>query len=81
MNHIYKQENFGENWFTYPIFYSDMVKKFPHGSKFVEVGSWKGKSSSYMAVEIANSIKWSTECSKNHRCIDRICGSMARGQS
>ena len=57
MNHIYKQENFGENWFTYPIFYSDMVKKFPHGSEFVEVGSWKGKSSSYMAVEIANSNK------------------------
>ena len=34
-----------------------MVKIFPSGSRFVEVGSWKGKSSSYMSVEIANSNK------------------------
>jgi predicted O-methyltransferase YrrM len=34
-----------------------MVEKFPSGSKFVEVGSWKGKSSSYLAVEIINSKK------------------------
>ena len=57
MKHIYQQENFGEHWFTYPTLYSDMVKKFPCGSRFVEVGSWKGKSSSYMAVEIINSNK------------------------
>lgn len=57
MKHIYQQENFGENWFTYPTLYSDMVKKFTSGSRFVEVGSWKGKSSCYMAVEIANSNK------------------------
>ena len=55
--HIYKQSQFGENWFSYPNLYSDIVKKFPSGSKFVEVGSWKGKSSAYMAVEIANSNK------------------------
>ena len=57
MEHIYQQNNFGEDWFTYPNLYSDIVKKFPSGSKFVEVGCWKGKSSSYMAVEIANSQK------------------------
>ena len=34
-----------------------MVKSFPSGSKFVEIGSWKGKSSAFMAVEIANSHK------------------------
>jgi SAM-dependent methyltransferase len=57
MQHIHEQEQFGENWFTYPNLYKQMVDKFPSGSKFVEVGSWKGKSSAYMAVEIANSRK------------------------
>lgn len=57
LDHIYQQEQFGEDWFSYPNLYSDIVKQFPSGSKFVEVGSWKGKSSAYMAVEIANSEK------------------------
>lgn len=57
MNHIYQQEQFGENWFTYPNLYRSMVNEVESGSKFVEVGSWKGKSSAYMAVEIANSNK------------------------
>jgi predicted O-methyltransferase YrrM len=33
------------------------VEHSPNDAKFVEVGSWLGKSSSYMAVEIANSKK------------------------
>jgi len=57
MEHIYQQPQFGEDWFTYPEFYKQMVERFSSGSKFVEVGCWKGKSSSYMAVEIANSAK------------------------
>ena len=57
LEHIYHQEQFGENWFSYPNLYSDIVKQFPSGSKFVEVGSWMGRSTSYMAVEIANSKK------------------------
>lgn len=57
MNHIFDQSQFGEPWFSFPNLYSRMVEKFPSGSKFVEVGSWKGKSSAYMAVEIANSNK------------------------
>ena len=48
---------FGENWFSYPNLYKRVVEEFPSGSKFVEVGSWKGRSSSHMAVEIANSGK------------------------
>jgi len=52
--HIYQNPEFGENWFSYPKLYKSMVEKFPSGSKFVEIGSWKGKSSAYMAVEIAN---------------------------
>ena len=55
--HIYQNPEFGEDWFSYPELYKSMVEKFPSGSKFVEVGSWKGKSSAYMAVEIANSSK------------------------
>jgi len=57
MEHIYQNVNFGENWFSYPRLYSEVVKKYNDNSRFVEIGSWKGKSSSYMAVEIANSKK------------------------
>ena len=37
--------------------YKNMVKKFSSGSHFVEIGSFLGKSSVYMAVEIINSGK------------------------
>jgi hypothetical protein len=55
--HIYKEPQFGEDWFTYPKLYKNMAQKAASGSKFVEIGSWKGKSSAFMAVEIANSNK------------------------
>ena len=70
MDHIYDQPQFGEDWFTYSRFYLDMVQKFPTGSKFVEIGSWKGKSSAYMAVEIANSAK-----QIEFTCVDTFLGS------
>jgi glycosyltransferase involved in cell wall biosynthesis len=57
IEHIYNQPQFGEVWFNYPNFYKSMVNKFPSGSKFVEIGSWKGMSAAYMSVEIANSGK------------------------
>ena len=44
MEHIYKEEQFGEDWFTYPTVYESVVDIFPDGSKFVEVGCWKGNS-------------------------------------
>jgi hypothetical protein len=37
--------------------YNNMVNTFGDGSHFVEVGSWYGKSTAYMAVAIANSKK------------------------
>lgn len=55
MEHFY--ENIGENWFTYAPFYEKMVQVFESGSHFVEVGCWKGRSASHMAVEIINSNK------------------------
>lgn len=56
MNHFYKKIN-SEDWFGYEDLYSNMVKKFNSGSHFVEVGTWKGMSACYMAVEIINSGK------------------------
>lgn len=55
MEHFY--QNLGENWFTYPTLYATVVHKFPTDSHFVEVGTWKGMSAAYMAVEIINSGK------------------------
>jgi predicted O-methyltransferase YrrM len=54
MEHFY--HNLGEDWFTYPGLYSAVVSKYSSG-KFVEIGSWKGRSASYLAVEIHNSGK------------------------
>lgn len=71
MNHIYQEQQFGENWFTYPKLYSEIVQRFPSGSKFAEVGVWKGKSAAYMCVEIANSGK-----DIEFYCIDNWLGSV-----
>lgn len=57
MNHIYNQNNFGEDWFTYPNLYKFFVDTLKDGSKIVEVGCWKGKSTAFLAVEIINSNK------------------------
>lgn len=71
MHHIFHQSQFGEDWFTFPEVYQEMVRRFPSGSKFVEIGSWKGKSSAFMCVEIANSGKKIDFC-----CIDTFEGSV-----
>jgi predicted O-methyltransferase YrrM len=55
MQHFYQK--LGENWFSYPSLYAKMVEYFPSGSHFVEVGTWKGMSACFMAVEIINSNK------------------------
>ena len=55
MEHFY--QNIGEDWMDYQSLYSEMVNHFTDNSHFVEIGSWKGRSASYMAVEIFNSRK------------------------
>ena len=55
MNHYY--QNIGEDWFSYPKLYSAAVDYFQTKSNFYEIGSWKGRSSVYMGVEIINSGK------------------------
>lgn len=68
MEHYY--QTVGEDWFTYPKLYSAVVKYFPDNSNFVEVGSWKGRSGTYMGVEIVNSGK-----EQNLVCVDIWVGS------
>ena len=55
MKHFYQR--CGEAWFNYPDIYSQVVSDANNNSHFVEVGSWKGMSSVYIAVEIINSKK------------------------
>ena len=53
MDHYYKR--IGEDWFSYPGLYKDMVDSVNMPAHFVEVGTWKGRSAIFMAVEIINS--------------------------
>lgn len=57
MKHYYNESHMGEDWFTFGSLYKSMVNAFPSGSRFVEVGCWKGKSAAFMGVEILNSGK------------------------
>ena len=57
MKHFYLNETFENNWFNYQDLYSFFVSKVPSGGTIVEVGSWKGMSAAYLAVEIINSGK------------------------
>jgi len=54
LEHIYKDI---PGWFSFPKLYSAMVKKFPSGSRFVEVGTYFGCSFSYLVIEAINSGK------------------------
>jgi hypothetical protein len=57
VQHYYQEKQLGENWFSYAPLYAHMVQRFPSSSRFVELGSWKGKSAAFMGVEIINSKK------------------------
>lgn len=54
MEHYY---NTIQNWFDYSDIFKEAVEKAQNGSKFVEIGVWKGGSTSFMGVEIYNSNK------------------------
>jgi hypothetical protein len=69
MKHFYHK--LGEDWFTYPMLYKSVVEKVTDSAHFVEVGSWKGRSAAYMAVEIYNSKK-----SIKFDCVDTWEGSI-----
>jgi predicted O-methyltransferase YrrM len=59
-----------------PPLYAAMVKQAINGMHFVEVGSWKGKSASFMAVEIINSGK-----SIKFDCVDTWLGDAGEGMA
>ncbi len=54
MKHFYKEI---QNWFNYEKVFDLAIERAKDGSKFVEIGVWKGGSTAYMGVEIFNSGK------------------------
>ena len=71
IDHYWTDSCFEEGYFTFPRLYSEIVKLFSDDCHFVEVGSWKGRSSAYMAVEIHNSGK-----KIKFDCVDTWMGSV-----
>lgn len=68
MEHFYQNV---EGWFNYPDLFRYAVETAPQEAHFVEIGTWKGQSSAFLAVEIINS-------GKNIKldCIDNFTGSV-----
>ncbi len=54
MNHFYQSI---PGWFDFGDLYSEAVARAKDGARFIELGTFMGKSLSYMAVEIVNSGK------------------------
>jgi len=54
MEHFYKAIH---GWFDFDNIYKERIAQVNASAHFVEVGSWKGKSSAFMCVEIFNSNK------------------------
>ena len=50
-----------DGWFNFQEPYSYAAKIFPDNSVFVEIGCWKGKSTTYLGVELINSNKNNTK--------------------
>jgi len=68
MDHFYQSV---EGWFNYPDMFAYAVDTAPQEAHFVEIGTWKGQSSSFLAVEIINSGK-----KIKLDCIDNFTGSV-----
>ena len=51
MNHNYQAL---DGWFNMEREYSYLLENTPEGGTFVELGSWKGKSTSYIVTELIN---------------------------
>lgn len=68
MEHYYQNI---QGWFNYESIYDTAVRMAPDTAHFVEIGSWRGKSSCYLGVVIANSGKNITV-----DCVDTWKGSL-----
>ncbi len=68
MNHFYQNI---QGWFHFAASYTEAVQRAPnHGARFVEIGTWKGRSLAFLGVEIVNSGK-----SIELHCVDTWEGS------
>jgi cephalosporin hydroxylase len=54
MNHIYEGIN---GWTSFYDFYAEAIRNLPEGSRLVELGTYKGRSFSFLVVEAINSGK------------------------
>lgn len=54
MEHFYQNI---QGWFDYEGLYRKIISNLTNNSHIVEIGCWKGKSTSFLAVEIINSGK------------------------
>ncbi len=54
MNHIYESI---PGWFSFPRLYEDIIQSVPNHALLVEVGTYKGRSFSFLVVEAINSGK------------------------
>lgn len=72
MQHFYQNI---EGWFSYEYIYKHAVNQARTNALFVEIGSFKGRSSAYLATEILNSGKSIQLC-----CIDTWAGSTEHQQ-
>jgi predicted O-methyltransferase YrrM len=54
IEHIYEQI---PGWFTFPKFYKAMIERLPQKAHVLELGTYKGKSFSYLLIEAINSGK------------------------
>jgi hypothetical protein len=68
MEHFYQNI---EGWFNYPDMFAYAVQQLPQKGHAVEIGTWKGQSSAFLAVEIINSGK-----DIKLDCIDNFTGSV-----
>lgn len=68
MLHYY--QNLGENWFDYQEIYTEFADNCTNDSVIVEVGSWVGRSISFLGVELLNRGK-----SPKVYCVDTWLGS------
>jgi len=69
VQHFYEKIH---GWFDFGDIYAEAVTEAKDGARFVEVGTWCGRSAAYMAVEIVNSGK-----KIDFYCVDTWRGSPA----
>ena len=54
MEHFYQNI---DGWFDYEELYRRVIRELPQQAHIVEIGAWKGRSSSFLTVEAINSNK------------------------